>query len=100
MSTVVTTRIESTPGLCADVTDDAGAVRIEFHVQAGQPATARARLAEDVLANPSVQQGRELHVSLPLGEAEILAYLQVHCPSMRVRAAGSTCLVDVDVERA
>lgn len=92
----MTTRIESAPGLCADVTAEAGAVRIQFHVPVGHSAVARSRLADAVLADPTVRRSHQVRLTLPIGEAEILTHLRTRCPAMRARAAGSTCLVEID----
>lgn len=95
----MSTRIEALPGLFADLDDEGEAIRVIFHVPAGHVAGAdRTHLADAVLDETEALGRRELHASVPLGEAEILDRMRRR-GATRTRAAGATCLVDVWLEQ-
>lgn len=73
-------------------------VRASLHVEPGHlPRDARERLVDAVLDDPEVKSRQQLQVSFPLGDTEILDRIQEQCDSAGSRAAGASCLVDVNL---
>jgi hypothetical protein len=73
-------------------------VRASLHVSSGHlPAGTRARLVDAVLDDPDVRCRRQVQVTLPLGDTEILDRLRERGVLTTFRAAGSTCLVEADL---
>ena len=77
---------------------DLDVVRAALHVTPGHlPAGTRTRLVDAVLADPDVRSRRQVQVTLPLGDTEILDRLRERGVLTTFRAAGSTCLVEADL---
>ncbi len=51
-------------------------------------------LVEAIFAHPALQNRSRIRANVPLGDTELLAAFARHCPDIRTRAAGATCLVD------
>ena len=74
---------------------DAETARASLHVAAGHlPAGTRARLVDAVFDDPEVRTRRQVQVTLPLGDTEILDRVRQRGVLAAFRAAGSTCLVE------
>lgn len=68
---------------------------VVIEVEAGNlPTSARYDLVEAVFAHPAVKTRRRIRATVPLGDSELLAGFVRHCPDVRTRAAGVSCLVD------
>ncbi len=79
----------------ADVLVDELRVEIRIAVSGGHIAPGdRERLLDQVFATPQVAAARIIRASIPVGDVELLDALRLRCKALRVRAAGSTCLVD------
>jgi hypothetical protein len=77
---------------------DAG-VAVTFEIAAGHlPPHVRRELVEAVFALPELRDSHRLRVTMPLGDAELLESLRARCHDLNTRAAGSTCLVDGDLD--
>lgn len=75
------------------VRPDNDSVHADLHIEAGHlPVGTRSRLVDAVLDQPSTHPGAQLDVTLPAGDAEILARLRQRCEDLQVRTAGSSCL--------
>jgi hypothetical protein len=73
-------------------------VRASLHVAPGHlPAGTRTRLVDAVFDDPQVRSRRQVQVTLPLGDTEILDRLRERGLLATFRAAGSTCLVEADL---
>jgi hypothetical protein len=73
-------------------------VRAALHVEPGQlPTGTRARLVDAVFDAPQVRSRRQVQVTLPLGDTEILDRVRERGAVAAFRAAGSTCLVEAEV---
>lgn len=85
-------------GVAATITvadADADEVLVAVEIDAGHvPLTARDELVEAIFAHPVVQHSRRIRATVPLGDSELLEAFNRHCPDVRTRAAGATCLVD------
>jgi hypothetical protein len=74
---------------------DRDEVLIAIVVPAGHlPTTARHELIEAVFAHPAVRASSRITATIPLGDFELLDGFSRHCPQVRTRAAGASCLVD------
>ncbi len=58
----------------------------------------REKLIDAVLDLPELRGSDHLMVTVPLGDAESLFRLDQRCDDMTVRAAGSSALVDADLD--
>jgi hypothetical protein len=77
---------------------DPSVVRASMHVVPGHlPPGTRSRLVDAVLDDPDVRSRRHVQVTLPLGDFEILDRLRERGLLGTFRAAGSTCLLDVEL---
>jgi hypothetical protein len=105
MRTVITARPDSTyvqafddHDLAAEVRAADDEVRVQFHVHGGHvEPTARAGLVDAVLDLPEVRRRHSLHATVPVGDSELITQLRSRCLSMSVRAAGSTCLIEAEL---
>jgi hypothetical protein len=80
---------------------DADTVRASLHVAPGHlPAGARTRLVEAVFDDPEVRSRRQVQLTLPLGDFEILDGIRRRSLLRTFRAAGSTCLVEAELPPA
>ena len=80
---------------------DRDVVRAALHVSPGHlPPGTRTRLVDAVLDDPDVRSRRQMQVTLPLGDTEILDRLRERGVLTTFRAAGSTCLVEADLPLA
>lgn len=85
----------------AEIRQDDLATWVDFHVPSGHvPTSARAGVVAAVFDLPQVHAGARLRMSLPLGDAELLAQLRRRCRHFASRAAGSTCLVEAEFDVA
>ena len=76
-------------------TDVAGLVHADMHAESGQqPAGARARLVDAVLAHPDVDHADRLLATMPLGDVEMLQRVRERCGEVEAHAAGATKLVE------
>jgi hypothetical protein len=83
-----------------DIVDDLIA-RASLHVAAGHlPAGTRTRLVDAVFDDPEVRARRQVQVTLPLGDTEILDRVRERGVIATFRAAGSTCLLEADLPQA
>ncbi|MCW2497617.1 hypothetical protein [Jatrophihabitans sp.] len=79
----------------ADVVVDDLRLEIRITVSGGHIAPGdREHLVEQIFAAPEVAHARVVRASIPAGDVELLDALRLRCGALRVRAAGSTCLVD------
>lgn len=77
---------------------DVETARASLHVEPGHlPVGTRARLVDAVLDDPDVRSRRQVQVSLPLGDTEILDRMRERGLLTTFRAAGSTCLVEAEL---
>jgi hypothetical protein len=77
---------------------DPDVVRAALHVSPGHlPPGTRTRLVDAVFDDPDVRSRRQVQVSLPLGDTEILDRLRERGVLTSFRAAGSTSLVEADL---
>jgi hypothetical protein len=77
---------------------DPDTARASLHVAAGHlPAGTRARLVDAVFDDPDVRSRRQVQVTLPLGDTEILDRVRQRGLIATFRAAGSTCLVEAEL---
>ena len=80
-----------------DLVDDETA-RASLHVVPGHlPAGTRTRLVDAVFDDPEVRVRRQVQLSLPLGDTEILDRVRERGLIATFRAAGSTCLLEADL---
>src|SRR3954466_9698380 len=80
---------------------DAVTARVSLHVEeAPLPAGTGTRLVDAVFDDPDVRSRRQVQVTLPLGDTEILDRLRERGVLTTFRAAGSTCLVEADLPLA
>jgi hypothetical protein len=80
---------------------DAETVRASLHVAAGHlPVGTRTRLVDAVFDDPDVRTRRQVQVTLPLGDTEILDRVRQRGVLAAFRAAGSTCLVEAALPSA
>lgn len=74
---------------------DAGTVRAALHVEPGHlPVGTRSRLVDAVFDDPDVRARRQVQITLPLGDHEILDRVRRRSTITTFRAAGSTALVE------
>ena len=77
---------------------DADTARASLHVASGHlPTGTRARLVDAVFDDPDVRSRRQLQVTLPLGDTEILDRVRELRVIATFRAAGSTCLLEAEL---
>jgi hypothetical protein len=77
---------------------DPDTARASLHVAAGHlPAGTRTRLVDAVFDDPDVCSRRQIQVTLPLGDTEILDRIRRRGLITTFRAAGSTCLVEAEL---
>ena len=77
---------------------DARIARAALHVEPGQlPPGTRSRLVDAVFDDSDVRSRRQLQVTLPLGDTEILDRVRRRGLTATFRAAGSTCLVEAEL---
>lgn len=70
----------------------------EFHVPAGHlPVDARPRAVEALFRHPDVRVGEHVTVTVPLGDSQLLEELRGRARAYRTRAAGASCIVDIDL---
>jgi hypothetical protein len=73
-------------------------VRASLHVSPGHlPPGTRTRLVDAVFDDPDIRSRRQVQVTLPMGDIEILDRLRERGVFTAFRAAGSTSLVEVDL---
>src|ERR1700761_7215332 len=89
-------RITCDHGVDATVSlTDPDEVRVAVEVTAGHlPVAARSELVEAVFELPEVRHRHRVRATVPLGDSELLEAFARHCPNLRTRAAGASCLVD------
>lgn len=79
--------------------DGEAGVAITFEIAAGHlPPHVRRELVDAVFALPELRDSHHLRVTMPLGDGELLAGLRARCHDLNSRAAGSTCLLDGDLD--
>lgn len=77
---------------------DAHVARASLHVVSGHvPTGTRTRLVDAVFDDPDVRARRQVQVTLPLGDAEIMDRMRQRGVVADFRAAGSTCLVEAEL---
>lgn len=77
---------------------DADTARASLHVVPGHlPVGVRSRLVDAVFDDPDVRSCRQLQLTLPLGDFEILDGVRRRGVLVTFRAAGSTCLVEAEL---
>ena len=77
---------------------DADIARASLYVASGHlPYGTRTRLVDAVFDDPDVRSRRQVQVTLPLGDTEILDRVRQRGQIATFRAAGSTCLVEADL---
>jgi len=77
---------------------DPDVVRASLHVSPGHlPPGTRTRLVDAVFDDPEVRSRRQVQVTLPLGDTEILDRVRQRGLIATFRAAGSTCLVEAEL---
>lgn len=93
---MVTTAVGPTgPIAGAELLDDDGHLRVTFWLASGSvPNRLPTELVDSVLRSPVVQPGRTVQAAFPRGEYEMLAALRERLGHVRVRLAGSTCLLE------
>ena len=80
---------------------DTDTARASLYVESGHlPAGTRTRLVDAVFDDPAVRSRRQVQVTLPLGDTEILDRVRQRGLVAHFRAAGSTCLVEAELPRA
>jgi hypothetical protein len=80
---------------------DAVTARASLHVSAGHlPVGTRTRLVDAVFDDPDVRSRRQVQVTLPLGDTEILDRVRERGIIATFRAAGSTCLLEAELPPA
>jgi hypothetical protein len=91
--------VHAGPDARAAVTLGEVAVAVGFDVSGGHVAPdARARIVAEVFALPALRNSQHLRAAVPLGDTELLVELRRRCPALSTRAAGSTCLVDAELD--
>lgn len=66
-----------------------------LHVESGQlPPGVRTRLVDAVLDLPGLQNGAHLQAAVPAGDGEMVTRVRQRCEHVRLRSAGSSCLVE------
>jgi hypothetical protein len=79
--------------------DGESGVVVTFEIAAGHlPTHVRRELVDAVFELPELRDSHHLRVSIPLGDAELLNSLHEHCHHLNARAAGSTCLLEGDLD--
>lgn len=79
----------------ATVVDDGDQWWISISVAGGPiPSSVRREIVEQALDVPDRDGPKRAHVTIPLGDPELMAALGRHLSGMRTRASGCTCLVD------
>lgn len=92
------TRVEVADEATADVTEAGPAVQVRFHVAAGHHGKAiREDLVARVFELPALHTHAALHATVPIGDTVLIEQIGRRCDMVRVRAAGSTCLIDADL---
>lgn len=77
---------------------DLAMARASLWVEPGQlPAGTRGRLVDAVLDNVEIRSRQRIQVALPLGDTEMINRVRERCSGAQLRAAGVTCLVDLDL---
>jgi len=77
---------------------DANTARASLTVASGHlPVGTRARLVDAVFDDPDVASRRQVQVTLPLGDTEVLDRIRQRGVLTAFRAAGSTCLVEAEL---
>ena len=77
---------------------DAVTARASLHVASGHlPAGTRTRLVDAVFDDPDVRSRRQVQVTLPMGDTEILDRVRERGHIATFRAAGSTCLLEAEL---
>jgi hypothetical protein len=72
--------------------------RASLHVESGHlPAGTRGRLVDAVLDSPEIRSRQRIQVALPLGDTEMLNRVRERCAGVQLRAAGVTCLIDLNL---
>jgi hypothetical protein len=72
--------------------------RASLHVAPGHlPPGTRSRLVDAVFDDPDVRTCRQVQITLPLGDFEILDRVRQRGVIATFRAAGSTCLVEAEL---
>jgi len=90
---------EGRPVGAVDVSDDGAVVQLRFGVDHGHlPVQVRRLLVDTAFDLPVLKETRAVQATVPLGDVELLTGLRRHCAHVETRAAGSTCLVDADVD--
>src|ERR1700754_4487560 len=80
---------------------DALTARASLHVSAGPlPVGTRTRLVDAVFDDPDVRSRRQVQVTLPLGDTEILDRVRERGLIATFRAAGSPCRLGADLPPA
>ncbi len=77
---------------------DADTARASLHVVPGHlPVGTRTRLVDAVFDDPGVRSRRRVQLTLPVGDTEILDRVRQRGVVGGFRAAGSTCLLEVEL---
>ena len=77
---------------------DLAMARASLHVESGHlPIGTRGRLVDAVLDSPEIRSRQWLQVALPLGDTEMLNRVRERCIGAQLRAAGVTCLIDLNL---
>lgn len=94
-STVTTAVGPTGPIAGAELFDDGNDLRVTFWLSSGSvPRRLPTELVDSVLRSLAVQPGRTVQAAFPCGEYEVLAALRELLGHVRVRLAGSTCLLE------
>lgn len=91
----VTTAVAPTgPVAGAELLDDGDGLRVAFWFASGAvPRRLPGELVDAVLRSPAARPGRTVRAAYPCGRYEVLAALRGRLGRVRVRLAGSTCLL-------
>ncbi len=89
-------RITPDDGVAATITvSGVDEVFVDVEIDSSHVALSiRDDLVEAIFAHPAVLNRSRIRASVPLGDTELLTAFARHCPDIRTRAAGATCLVD------
>ncbi len=78
----------------ANVTVEGDVLRVDFSIDHGHlPVTVRHELVEAFFGIADDAGCETFEAAIPIGDGDLLRHLERHCQSMKVHAAGATCLV-------
>lgn len=69
---------------------------VRISVSVGAPAEVRREIVDRVLGRAAAIRADRLQLSLPLGD-ELITLIEGRCHNVRIRPAGSTCLIDAEI---